>query len=396
MILQNQFKRLFYVPALMGVLLILHSCFLGVPLEKADSDFHGPVQNMSFWATVKMGSGFAARYEISRIYVMDEEKTIKIGQSIGSFGYGEDRRFKIALPESYMGKEMTFALDLQVKNSGFDNLQAFVYSVEQLEDKLGGAKINLPQNMFDFINDYPIVLGIIKSRYISLDISKYHYKIPNAGETLNLDIVGETVTVGYGPGSLQLTDLNDIKQVPPIFIIDDEKLTAAVDSFGFNLAAIIATESPSITPDYDSILGITAPELDWVFVFTNSLHPGDSVHLWYIFTAPAEGHACPCGPSCLKSGCEPGRTVTYTPPPPYAVPTTIPLDPPCSYSMFNDLVFLASDGPPGEDSVLLPWDFDSDGPFFKQGTEIIVYPMTSDDLKFADSVMPILFNCDHL
>ncbi|GMO47268.1 MAG: hypothetical protein Ta2B_29290 [Termitinemataceae bacterium] len=309
---------------------------------------------MSCWIKVKQGIINSSKYNVVRVFVIEldpskPDESAKVGQCVGPFGYGENEKFRITLPESYEGQSVTFGVELAVINSGFDNLSAFVDRIQNLQDRSKVVSIKVPETLFSFLDTYPIALGLLKARYTSVD-----GVIPKAGHELTLDITDPVVhplAIGYGPNSIQLKDLRDnAPSFPAIYTID--VVTKNIASYGFTLSAIIATDA-SMGADFSdlTLVGLTAPELDWVFVALNSMQPGDEVKLWFLFTAPEDGHACPCGITCNVATCS-KYTISGIP---------SPYREECFFSNFTNSIFFSATGPPEYD-VYLP---------LKVGTEIL-------------------------
>jgi hypothetical protein len=348
------------------LLLVLAIQFLCITTCDSDQpDLEDPGQMMSFWLNVRMDNDAASMYRPVRMFIMDDgtPATEKIGQCSGPVGSGVDNKFKITLPQTYKGNELKFSIELEVKDSGFDNIPAFTDKINRLRS-YSGDTLTLPPNIFDFLNDYPIVLGLLKSRYYSGTIT-----IPTVpGNEIEKNVQGESVIIGYSPGSIQLDDLKT--QIPPLYLLKVD-MDPSVINYGFILSAVIATNAVP-GAKFTDVVGISAPELDWaLIILPGTLSPGDNVKLWYLFTAPEGGHACPCGTGCDIETCvqiDTGFTI-------------IPFQ--CFYSAFSNSIFVSSNGPPSRDGVPLPAVL---------GTEIKPLPKveTSDfDIDFSLFPSPI-------
>ncbi|GMO46396.1 MAG: hypothetical protein Ta2G_01570 [Termitinemataceae bacterium] len=372
------FKKIF-IQGTLHFLIIAAAALVQFSCGNKPEPVVGPGQTMSFNVKINLSNKNAARYKVIRAYIMDRTSKQKIGQCIGPFGHGASEIYKVTMPESYAGEtDMILAIDLEVRNSGFDNPQAFIDSVEELKNKVGSTDITVPTDMFKFLDEYPIALGLIKSRYASTKIT-----IPTAGSevTVNLkestDMIEGGLVIGNGPGAYQLDQIDGL---PPIYTLDID--TSSVDDYEFKLSAVLATEeNPTLTaegiPVFDELLGISAPGLDWVFVALSDTAPGDTVKLWYLFTAPEEGHACPCMkdyakcPAIRGLKCKLEITTMVG-----GIPTTTTEEMSCPYEQFSNTVFITADDPPmPSESIVLP---------NRKGDQIYTAPVNNTEFDAID------------
>ncbi|GHT48583.1 hypothetical protein FACS1894102_1950 [Spirochaetia bacterium] len=379
----NKIKFQSYVHLAFRIAILLAVIFSEFSCNTQDA-VAGPGQIMSFWIEIKMNNKDALRYKIARIFAMDEDEKEKIGQCIGPYGHGGSEKFKVTLPESYVETKMTFAIDLEVKQSGFDNIGAFVAKIESLTDT-AGTKITIPPEMFTFLDTFPIAKGLIKSRY-----ARYTVEIPKAGDTVSVDISNTTnnalpgytpLKIGNSPGSIQLSTIPGLPMIYTINVVTD-----AIDYMGFTLAAVLAlpfngSEGTGM-PDFANPIGISAPELDWIFITIGDAAPGDAVALYFLFTAPEDGHACVCGPSCPIKGCMAASMPTIPPAYEALLPDNLKNYKDCMYTQFSNVIFFSFD-------TGLPYCLSVLPDYTGEQIDTTADPLVPDDFKLGSMPNPL-------
>lgn len=252
--------------AAVTVLLITMRCS-GQATEEDELEDVGP--DMSFFVTLSISTEIAVEYELTRLLVYDSEKKRKIGST--ALTGQNTNRYRVTLPASYIGKDVTYyVVEFVKKESSFDGGQYNEYT-----------NVSITTQM----------IGLLKSRYYEI-----FDKIPtNDGDTISLTINNvENLKIGFGPGGLELGDIRDM---PHVYLINLS--TSNINDYGLTVKLGIAADSASssLITDIDGGLGVAAPETDWIILLEADVYdPGDSLTFWFTLSRDQNVTAtqCPC------------------------------------------------------------------------------------------------------
>ncbi|MDR2490424.1 MAG: hypothetical protein LBD20_03370, partial [Spirochaetaceae bacterium] len=209
-------------------------------------------------------------YQIVRLTLIDVDGT----QLALSSGPAEGK-YTIKLPQSAINETNTINFLVELKTE------------ELLSDKIHTLAPNA------------LARGYLRSRYLRMP----HNAIPANGETVSLILDKTKLQVGYGPGSLEVSD---IPYMPDFFKIDLKLSHNGIQPLlnkGYTPALAVAIGTPTppgssmpndpglrlnlahIPPINESdILGIASPDTGWFMIMENEIVPNSACRFWVFFT----------------------------------------------------------------------------------------------------------------
>jgi hypothetical protein len=249
-----------------------------------DKELANPGPDVSFWISLTVDGGIASDFKPVRVIVQTNEKendkTGQLGQVAVSPAPAA-QRYKITLPENYIGNELCFVVELQKIKSAFEKISS--------------------------IKNMPMLIGFLKSRYYKVNrrVSR------NSTKDIEIEVPADAkLTLGFGPNGIKI---GDIPNAPLIYLLDIIDKLPQGHKFEFRGAVAVAPgrETPTfieLVEDLDNeeggLYGFSlAHDMDWAMVMLPTYKEGDPFDI-LIFAKQKQGdNYCPCGGSCGNGSC---------------------------------------------------------------------------------------------
>jgi hypothetical protein len=268
----------------------------GVNCQSQESEFEA-VPLVSFWVELDISKPINADYKLVRVLVVDGEN------QIGEVSFSEPNMYKITLPESYIGKPISYVAEFTKINSVFDNS-----NYDQPNDKTPNDRVNSfiksVEESFEKSFDKSlkdIVISLLKSRYYEIPGGIPYQSNTSAVKLTICDVTN--LKLGYGPGGIKIAD---IQGAPSLYLINID--TKQIDDYGFTstFGIVAAKDSgPKGADDVDSGYGFAAPETDWLLLLKQP--PNTSFIIWFTLNRDTDAATVSCRyedlVSCTYQGC---------------------------------------------------------------------------------------------